>query len=343
VDKRVVFAVAGSGKTSHIINGLKNDSRTLLLTYTDNNLTNLKHKILEKFGEIPAGIKVYSYFQFLYSFCFRPLYGHELRTNGINWHVPPFQTLKMKRSDSKFYIDTHDRLYSNRIAKLIDQLGITGEVIKRIEKYFDSICIDEIQDFAGHDFNFLLSIFPANVNQLFVGDFYQHTFDTSRDGNVNKSLHDCYEKYKENFSRVGYQVDEELLSKSHRCSQCVCGFVSDNLSIQIDSHRSDQTHIEFIECKERAIEMMSCPVTAKLFYQDSKKYKGYTENWGATKGLDCFENICIILNPNTLKHFQNRNLRELKPQTKNKLYVAFTRAKQNIYLIPETLVKHMKN
>lgn len=342
MDKRVVFAVAGSGKTSHIINELRSDSKTLILTYTDNNLSNLKHRIMQKFGKIPSGIKVYSYFQFLYSFCFRPLYGHELKTKGINWHVPPFNTLKMKRNDRRFYIDSHNRLYSNRIAKLIEQLGIIDEVIQRIEKYFDSICIDEVQDFAGHDFNFLLSIYPANINQLFVGDFYQHTFDTSRDGNVNKSLHDCYDKYKAKFTKVGYIVDEELLSKSHRCSPIVCKFVTENLSIHIDSHRSDKTHIEFIECKNQAIDLMNCTETAKLFYQDSRKYKGYTENWGATKGLDCFENICIVLNNTTLKLFQSGKLEELKPQTKNKFYVACTRAKQNIYFVPERLVKHLK-
>lgn len=343
MDKRVVFAVAGSGKTSHIINDLKTDSKTLILTYTENNLLNIKNRILQKFGKIPVGIKVYSYFQFLYSFCFRPLYGHELKSNGINWQVPPVYTLKMKRSNPKFYVDNYNRLYSNRIAKLIEQLGIVDEVIERIEKYFDSICIDEVQDFAGHDFNFLLSIFPAKINQLFVGDFYQHTFDTSRDGNVNNSLHDCFEKYKAKFAKVGYIVDEELLSKSHRCSPTVCGFVTENLSIHIDSHRSDPTQIEFIECQNHANQLMACPDTAKLFYQDSRKYKGYTENWGATKGLDCFENICIILNDTTLKLFQSGKLTELKPQTKNKFYVACTRAKQNIYFVPEKLIKHMKS
>ena len=101
----------------------------------------------------------------------------------------------------------------------------------------------------------------------------------------------------------------------------MCSFVSENLSIHIDSHRSDQTNIEFIECKNQAIEIMSCPDTAKLFYQDSRKYKGYTENWGATKGLDCFENICIILNPTTLKLFENGKLEELKPQTLSLIHI----------------------
>lgn len=34
-------------------------------------------------------------------------------------------------------------------------------------------------------FSFLEKIMETDVNMLFVGDLYQHTFDTSRDGNEN--------------------------------------------------------------------------------------------------------------------------------------------------------------
>ena len=55
------------------------------------------------------------------------------------------------------------------------------------------IIIDEIQDIAGRDFSFLEQLMTANMNMLFVGDFYQHTYDTSRDGNTNKNLFDKFE------------------------------------------------------------------------------------------------------------------------------------------------------
>ena len=51
----------------------------------------------------------------------------------------------------------------------------------------------------------------------------------------------------------------------------------------------------------------------------------------------------MVLNPNTLKHFNNGNLPELAAQTKNKLYVACTRAKNNLYFVPEKLFKKYKN
>ena len=342
MDKRVVFAVAGSGKTSHIINSLNVYSRTLILTYTAKNLANLKLRVLKKFGEIPNGIKIYSYFQFLYSFCVRPLLGHQLKTKGINWQVPPTFTMRLKRDNIKFYIDTHNRLYSNRIAKLLEQGDVISEVVERLEKYFDNVYIDEVQDFGGHDFNFLTQIAVANVNQLLVGDFYQHTFDTSRDGNVNQALHADFNKYKTRFLKAGFIVDEKLLSNSYRCSGNVCDFVTQSLLIDIYSHRKDATNVEFIDCEIHAEKLFECPQTVKLFYQSSNKYQGFTENWGATKGEDCYYDVCVVLNPNTLKHFNNGNLPELADQTKNKLYVACTRAKNNLYFVPEKLFKQYK-
>ncbi|HHT9977306.1 TPA: hypothetical protein ACT9LU_002870, partial [Legionella pneumophila] len=52
MDKRVIFAVAGSGKTTHIINRLDTQKRAIILTYTENNYYHLKNQIIQKFGYI---------------------------------------------------------------------------------------------------------------------------------------------------------------------------------------------------------------------------------------------------------------------------------------------------
>ncbi len=343
MDKRVIFAVAGSGKTSHIIDKLTEDSKTLILTYTDNNLTNIKQRVLYKFGEIPKGIKIYSYFHFLYSFCMRPLLGYKIKTKGINWQTPPEFTQRLKRNNIKFYLDNHQRVYSNRIAKLLEQCTVTPEVIERIEKYFDNVCIDEVQDFGGHDFNLICKLVEANVNQLLVGDFYQHTFDTSRDGAVNKNLHNDFTKYKERFEQSGLVIDNCLLSHSHRCSPTTCEFITQSLAIEINSHRKDNTIIEFVECQQRADDIFNCSDIVKLFYQSSNKYKGFTANWGATKGENNYHDVCVILNATTLKHFNSKTLDKLAPQTKNKLYVACTRTRNSLFFIAESLISKYKD
>jgi DNA helicase-2/ATP-dependent DNA helicase PcrA len=46
MDKEVIFAVAGSGKTKYIIDALSLDERSLIVTYTNNNLRTLRRRIL---------------------------------------------------------------------------------------------------------------------------------------------------------------------------------------------------------------------------------------------------------------------------------------------------------
>ena len=93
-----------------------------------------------------------------------------------------------------------------------------NEVFSRLENYFDAIYIDEIQDFGGNDFNLITNFSKLNMKVIFVGDFYQHTFDTSADGNTNKSLFLDYDKYIAKFKNSGFNVDTTSLSKSYRCS-----------------------------------------------------------------------------------------------------------------------------
>ena len=91
MDKQVIFAVAGSGKTTHIINNLNLNNRFLIITYTNNNVHNLRTGILRKFGFFPENIKLYSYYSFLYNFCCKPFLDLEFRTKGINFRQTPFK------------------------------------------------------------------------------------------------------------------------------------------------------------------------------------------------------------------------------------------------------------
>ncbi|WP_367111140.1 DNA helicase UvrD [uncultured Psychrobacter sp.] len=335
MDKRVVLAVAGSGKTTSIINSLQNDSRALIITYTINNVENIKNRIIKKFGLIPNGIKIYGYFSFLYTFCYKPILHVELNSKGLIWQKPPIRT---KITDSSHYFTKNNYIYANRLAKLIINFSLT-KTISRIEKYFDYLYVDEIQDFGGNDFNLLVGLAKAKINQLLVGDFYQHTFDTSRDGNTNAKLHEDYDKYIEKLGNAGHIVDKSTLSASHRCSHTVCLFITNKLKISINSHRSDSTLIEFISCEKEALNLFRDDKVVKLFYQSSNKYSCYGDNWGAVKGLDDFLDVCVVLNDTTLKHYTANTLHELPSKTINKLYVACSRARNKLYFIPEKTIR----
>lgn len=52
--KKLVLAVAGSGKTQYIIDKLGRDNNFLIITYTNNNYINIKNRIIKKFnGSFP--------------------------------------------------------------------------------------------------------------------------------------------------------------------------------------------------------------------------------------------------------------------------------------------------
>jgi len=337
--KRVVLAVAGSGKTKTIIDKLELDSRALIVTYTINNTSNLKRRIIEKFGFIPSGIRVYTYFSFLMKFCVRPIVGHKWRIKGTSFDNPPRFA---KKDNSSHYMTQRGRLYHSRIAKFIASEDMVKDVIKRIEKYYDLLCIDEVQDFAANDFNLLCELAQVNIEVLLVGDFYQHTFDTSRDGVIRKNLHKNYVKYLDEFKKVGVEVDVVTLSASHRCSPSICRFINDVLAIPMQSHRTDEVNVELVTEVSRVHELVNDSSIVKLFDQNSSKYNGWTDNWGNTKGLDDFQDVCIIINAQIEKGYSLGDLSGLAPLTHKKLYVACTRAKGNVYFIPSKLMTKYK-
>ena len=171
---------------------------------------------------------------------------------------------------------------------------------------------------------------------LFVGDFYQHTFDTSRDGNVNKSLFDDKSKYEGRFIHRGVRVDKTTLLNSWRCGPKICDFISTNLKIMISSNKSDDpSDIVFVRTNSEKFDILNDPEIIKLHFKESYKYGFDHKNWGDTKGEDCYHDVCVMLNKETMKCFNTGNLSNLAPSTRNKLYVAITRAHRNVYLIEE--------
>lgn len=342
MDKRVIFAVAGAGKTSHIINSLSLDKRSLILTFTDNNFHHLRNSVIQKFGAIPENITVLTYFTFLYSFCYKPFLHDKYKVRGINWNTPPAFTFRLNRSDKKFYVDQSRRLYSNRIAKLILQENALDHIKLRLSKYYDNFFVDEVQDFGGHDFNLIKALCETELNIHYVGDFYQHTFDTSKDGNVNKSIYDDYDSYQKHFRDVGMIIDTTMLSHSYRCTPQVCDFITNNIGIDIQSHKENTSNVVLMTDEEQIMRIFSNDETVKLFYQNHMKYPCFSQNWGKSKGLDNYTNVCIALYPAAMKSFKLEDFSALPASSRNKFYVACTRANQNIYFVEESKIKHLK-
>lgn len=341
-NKRLILSVAGSGKTTLITNSLSLTKRALIITYTNNNYENLRYKVAKKFGCIPENIEIMTYFKFLYTFCHKPLLHNKVMEKGIDFHIPPMHTQRIPRTDQRYYLNQNRYLYHNRLAKLFEVQKILPDIISRIEKYFDELYVDEVQDFAGHDFNLLLNISQIDRRVTHVGDFYQHTFDTSRDGRVNCNLHEDIDVYISRFRKSGFSIDTETLKKSYRCNQSICQFVETELGISIQSHSNENVEIELVEEQNKINEIVLDNSIVKLFFQNSHKYDCLSNNWGASKGLDCYTDVCVVLNNKTYKQYKSGQLNSMNKQTRNKFYVACTRARRMLIFIPEKFVKDFK-
>ena len=343
MDKRVIFAVAGSGKTTHIVDKLNHQERALVITYTRSNEANLKEKILNKFTYHPENIHVIRFFPFLYAFGFRAYLSYSIRAKGLFWDHPPDSTRNLPVTNNGRFMTSNGRLYHNRLSRFLEVKDVYPAINSRLEKYFDCLYIDEVQDFGGHDFNLLMSMCTANLKILLVGDFFQHTFDTSRDANVRQNLHIDYGSYQDNFRKVGVTPDLTTLQKSYRCSPKTCSFIRENLDIDIYSRTKEETKISIVECQKEADRIYRDQSIVKLFYQSHYKYGCNSQNWGGCKGEDKYQDVCIVLSVGNMKKLKKRELTKLAPLTQNKLYVALSRAKGNIFIVPSKFYSQFKS
>ena len=343
-NKRLIHAVAGSGKTTKIIESIDPQKRNLILTYTETNQNTIRAKLIDKFGYIPESTFIFGVFEFLYSFCLVPYLGK--RPKGINFD---YETQGKIDNNS---IDTTGRIIQNQLSKSLmrgeliykkNNIPFDNSYLERIDKFFDCIYVDECQDFASDDFDWLLSLSNLNAEVSLLGDFYQKTFSTSRRGSKGKGVHSNFDNWIKVISDSGFEIDLSSLSKSYRCPKIVCDFIVEKLSIEISSQLEEKcsAQITLIDSQDKIESIMTDDNVMKLFYQKSYDYDCKSQNWGDSKGSE-YDNVCVVLNPTTYKLFAADRLNELSLQTKSKFYVACTRTRGNLYFVKQLDISKYK-
>lgn len=363
MDKKFVMAVAGSGKTYLICNSIDPAKRNLILAFTHENIKNIHHELLERFGSIPENTIVSTFHGFLFGECIQPyhklicgLYGAQpFNCEGVMFLPPPkpmngkkYNVLYVKDNRLKHYIPRR-KYYCSLMAKLVLKNSDTllPTVLNRTNKFYDAIFIDEYQDYRNEEYELLSAIIQGfNGDILLVGDYYQHS--VSGDNNTGKPFGTAqrpktYPEYKRIIKGLGVTVDETELSKSRRCSKPVCDFVKSKMGIEIESFDDHAGEVVQISNAAEAERVLSDNSICKLLLRDSSKYLFTCFNWSYSKG-DTYEKTCVILTGDTSNLMEDGfRYDRIAPTTRNKLYVALTRSRTSVYVMPKPVFDQVKN
>ncbi|NMB00477.1 MAG: AAA family ATPase [Firmicutes bacterium] len=363
MDKKLILAVAGSGKTYTICNSIEAEKRNLVLAFTRENIKNIYFELLARFGVIPENTIISTFHAFLYRDCIRPyhslicdLYGAEsFRCEGVTLLTPPkpfedgeFNRKYIKENNLKHYVP-HKKYYCSRMAKLITKNNDTllPLVLKRLNKFYDKLFVDEFQDYRNEEYELLAEIiqgFEGDV--LLVGDYYQHSVSGDNNtgkpfGTANKTI--TYLRYKKIIEELGVNIDETTLCKSRRCSKLVCDFVRTKLRIEIESYDSHAGEVIAISDIAEAERVLMDDSICKLLLRNSGNFIFRSVNWSYSKG-DTYEKTCVILTEDTSNLMEDSfNCDSIAPITRNKLYVALTRSRTDVYLMPKYLFDQVKD
>lgn len=362
MDKRVVLAVAGSGKTYYICNNIDETKRNIIIAYTNQNIKNILNELKERYGYIPQNTLVMTFHSFVYNYMIRPFdnligeyYGrNDFISNGVSIISPPQSSIKLKngkrRKNPKYNkVDTLEhyiidrKYYSDYLSKLVlktknKEISIVNIACDNINKFFDNIYIDEMQDFREENWLLLVEIIKKVNNILLVGDYNQHSVSAINNHGFpfqNKKEYISYNDYIDYLKTLGLIVDETSLLKSRRCSKEVCQFISNKLNINIESNEDNVGKIIWISNLNDVLKILDNNEIIKLVWEQPETYDFNSISWSYSKG-DTYNDICIILTDTYFDLDQDNFKYPSSIISINKLYVALTRSRGNVYIIKKT-------
>jgi DNA helicase-2/ATP-dependent DNA helicase PcrA len=361
--RKLLIASAGAGKSERIakeaLERAANGRKVLLLTYTINNQFELVRAIcrINKFQ--PETIVVKGWFSFLLDDMIRPYQRCILdqRVSGItfdsrNPHLLEGKTFHIKGRTEKIgdhwnprhYVTRDNHAHTYYLAKLAtrihEQTG--GKPARRLAEIYDAIFIDEIQDLVGWDFAVVRAILGTSIAELdCVGDFRQSIYETSE---TSKKPQTIAEKFAE-FAAMGFATKD--LAISWRCIQSICD-LADRLHASDGLYSPTKSQVTVVP-PEHADHQGIFAVPASRLKEYLEKYNPVilrrnrqTEeelcdgraayNFGESKGMG-FERV-LIIPPDPHAKFLCGDTTAFKKaktdESRNKLYVAITRAKYSV-------------
>lgn len=256
----------------------------------------------------------------------------------------------------KHYFDKNNKIYSDKLAKFTFKCNEStkprnanghiikhskGKIVKRLEKIYTHILIDEAQDLAGFDLSIIAELLKSDIRLFMVGDPRQVVFTTTQ----CQAMHKSYEGKIDNFieqkvntrtKEVCRVIKDELISSQRNC-KAICDFSSTlypNYGMVLSSKEvGDIEHVGIFAVKESDIVNYYAkynPTTLRL--KNSKKDQN-EYNFGKSKGME-FDRVLIFPTEDMLKYSKNKlTADKFKDKTKAQFYVAITRARYSVAIV----------
>jgi DNA helicase-2/ATP-dependent DNA helicase PcrA len=343
-NNKIVVASAGSGKTTFLVKEAlsKPDKKIAILTYTNNNINEIKKKFYEKHGGIPKGIDVMTWFSFMLHEC-RPYQRSVYQKRRVKkvcfteGRSPYWE----KHSDiEKYYFKDYDEIYADKISRfIIDcETNSKGLVTNRLADIYDEIFIDEFQDLSGWDLDLLEVLLKARIRIVIVGDPRQCTYRTNNAAK-NSQYHgirilDLFCKWeKNNLCKI------ENYAISHRCNQKICNFadmlwpnMKKTKSLNNITTEHDGVFVVYEDDIRKYVKYYK-PTLLRYNINTKETYGCPVLNFGDAKGLE-FDRVLIIPHGPIRKYLQSGDVNAVSGSLE-KFYVAVTRAKHSVAFVYE--------
>jgi ATP-dependent DNA helicase UvrD/PcrA len=337
---RAVIAAAGSRKTQLVIDAAlaaPADRRVLITTYTRYNCDQITRRLQEVYGCVPPNVSVLGWFSFLINQAARPY------QSALTGQIDLVKSLNLKANRPKgiaraqwrnYYFDRNGDFRPEGVAEFAFRAdeATSGRVIRRLEALYDEVYVDELQDLAGYDLNFLDLLFASQMRVTVVGDPRQHTYSTNRSTKNRQYRGHATVDWLNHRART---CTIETRAESWRCNQEICDW-ADALYPELPattSHNQERTGhdgVFRVAHEDVQIYFEKYRPTILRWNKRSPTLGLPAMNIGVSKG-STFDRVLIFPTEPMLKYLKSGEPGGLK--SPEHLYVAVTRARHSVAFV----------
>ncbi|AGI22762.1 DNA/RNA helicase [Pseudomonas sp. ATCC 13867] len=369
------IAGAGSGKTHKIIQDaievIDAGGRVLVVTYTTSNQAELRSRFVKVYGRSSDNFVVKGLFSFYLEDLVRPyqnvVFPDRITTTAFTEHNPhlrPGTTKWLPNRGEKikgvlnplhYLTSCKTKAYTGFLAKLATLIAkqTKNAPAKRLKDIYQRVFFDEVQDLVGWDYDVIKALSKVMPDSICcVGDFRQTIYTTTFGHKAPQTPVEKIEYFQ------GLKFHQHSLPRNRRCIQEIC-----DLSDTIHPGLYDKTVSEMKQIPDEVVHHYGAFVVKhsqvgeyiaafkpQVLRWSSSMGNNYLppnlscHTFGSSKGLG-FDRVLIFSPEKHLKYLSGDGKafdKDKTEESRNKLYVAITRARYSLaFVVEDELVVKM--